>query len=784
MAELVEINTPDFEMNIWCKSVEKSRVRLSKTMAGRGLPLPVSTLHFSPNICIEGDPVAVAQYDCRQPVFFENKLYDIEFIFVDAVQQGFSGHVPRVLHPLQAVEDSFRYSPKTGSLRATINTANDIGWFRFAVEYSVNGKVKKQAIAFEVLPTKMDLATDLDRINRSLDETYPLWRFSLAEKTQQGHRAVKQPRQEFLLLWFAQFEALWQDFEHGLRHITHAPHSRLVEVSKTVKIHQLKGRLGPRLEREVKEAINSRTLEKRFKLNKKQLTIDTVENRFIKHVVHRCMDKLQLVTEKAQALSVGSNRSFNTGETTKAQRLSGSFFSELEGRRQSLLKTSRHSMFAEVGDFSGLARESLVLQQKPGYSKVYRAWQQLRWYLDVLGDDASLSVRNIAELYEVWCFLQLRNILLTLGFTQKTVTKRRLRDNGLSVDMDDGLRGSFDFERQDGIKVKLVHEPIFHKGTGPIRTWRTTQKPDIVLTAVFADGCEHMWVFDAKYRIEADKADESDLVPDDAINQMHRYRDALIHLDTTAALQPAKSRPVSGAYVLYPGFYDQLQENNPYAEAIAEIGIGAFSLLPTVKNEGSHWLQQFLSEKLGGQGMKYPRGHTDSHFVEEPARIPYRGTVVSLYQDLTIVFSGGVPRRNSQYLKRQREGELEYYHTRLIATDRQHIERHVVSEVRYLAVATPSDDDPSVQVLSHVYPVLKVELRKRSSLLEAVTGTRGFTNSNEQYWLFTLGRAIERPVTLHRPTPKHFEVLLTDLDKLRSVSEWGSLPQRYPVLTR
>jgi len=783
MAELVEINTPDFEMNIWCKSVEKSRARLSKTMASRGLALPLSTLHFSPNIYIADDPVAVAQYDCRQPIFFENKLYDIEFIFVGAVQQGFSGHTPRVLHPLQAVEDSFRYSPKTGSLRATINTANDIGWFRFSVEYSVNGKVKKQNIAFEVLPTKMDMATDIDRINRSLDETYPLWRFSLAEKTQQGHRAVKQPRQEFLLLWFAQFEALWQNFEQGLRHITHAPHSRLVEIVKTVKIHQLKGRLGPRLEREVKDAINSHTLDKRFKLNKKQLTIDTVENRFIKHVVHRCMDKLQLITDKAQALSVGSSRQSNAGENTKTQRLSDNFFSELAGRRQSLLKTSRNCMFAEVGEFSGLARESLVLQQKAGYSKVYRAWQQLRWYLDVLGDDANLSVRNIAELYEVWCFLQLRNILLALGFSERSEKKRRLRDDGLSVDMDDGLRGSFDFERQDGIKLKLVHEPRFHKGTGPIRTWRTTQKPDIVLTAVFADGREHMWVFDAKYRIDADAADESDLVPDDAINQMHRYRDALIHLDTNAALQPAKSRPVAGAYVLYPGFYDQLKENNPYAEAISEIGIGAFSLLPMVNDEGSHWLQQFLSEKLGGPTKKYPHGHTDSHFVEEPARIPYRGTVVSLYQDLTIVFSGGVPRRNSQYLESQREGELEYYHTRLIATERQHIERHVVGEVRYLAVATPSDDDPTVQVLNYVYPVLKVELRKRSSLHEAVTGTGGFTNPDEEYWLFTLGQSIARSASLQCETPKHFEVLLTDLGELRSVSAWGSLPRRYPLLT-
>jgi hypothetical protein len=773
MPELFVIKTPDFEMNAWCKNVDKSRSQLSKTMAGRGLEQPVTTVFFSPAVYMDASEVPLGRYSCQQAVFFENKLYDIEFIFDDEVQHGFGDHVPAVLHPLQAVEDSFRYRPKTGSLRATINTGNDIGWFRFDIEYSLNGKLKKQNIAFEVMPTKMDMATDLEQINSALDATYPLWRFSLAEKTQHGHSAVRQPRKEFLLLWLAQFKSLWSHFEHGLRHITHAPHSRLIEVNKTLKIHQLEGQLGPRLERDVKEAINSRSLDKRFKVKKKKLTIDTVENRFIKHVIHRCMDKLQLISDKAKTLD---------GETA-GQRLSGSFYSGLSDRRHALLKTSRHSMFLEVGDFSGLARESLVLQQKPGYAKVYRAWQQLRWYLDVLGDDASLSVRNIAELYEVWCFLQIHDILLKLGFKQVANNKRRLVDNGLRVDMDDGLAGSFDFSREDGIKLKLTHEPRFHEGTDPIRTWRTTQKPDIVLSAVFTDGREHMWVFDAKYRIEADDRGDSDLVPDDAINQMHRYRDALIHLDTSAAIKAGKSRPVFGAYVLYPGFYDQLQKNNPYQEAIEEVGIGAFSLLPSENNDGSHWLHQFLESKLGEPEEASPRSQTDNHFIEEPARIPYRGTGVSLYKDLTIVFSGHVPRRTEHYLQYQRDGKLEYYHTRLIATDRQQIERHVINEVRYLSVATPDGDNNEMQSLRHVYPVSKVELIKRSKLTEEKTGTSGMTNPNEHYWLFTLGKSIDLSGPLQKPTPVHFEVLLTDLDKLRTERDWSSLPQRYPLLT-
>ena len=63
-----------------------------------------------------------------------------------------------------------------------------------------------------------------------------------------------------------------------------------------------------------------------------------------------------------------------------------------------------------------------------------------------------------------------------------------------------------------------------------------------------------------------------DHVPDDAINQLHRYRDALIHL-SAQGVEHHKSRPVFGAFALYPGYFDQSQEPFPYAHAIQEIGI-------------------------------------------------------------------------------------------------------------------------------------------------------------------------------------------------------------------
>lgn len=773
MPDLISLETSDFEMTIWCKNIVNSQYQLSRTMGSRGRKALSSALIFSPPVLLSGTSATQKSVEFDSPVFFENKSYELEFVFNPLLHAQFYKAEPRVIHRLQSIEDSFRYNPKTGSLRATLNTANDIGWFNIELEYLFDSVIKRQIVAFEVVPVKMDMQADLQLINKDIDAQYPLWRFSLAEKTVQNLQTKRKPHPQFLLLWLAQFENLWADLEKGLKHIVNAPHSRLLGFSSSVRLDRLKGRLSPRLEHKVKEALATGGADKRFIINKKKLSVDTPENRFIKFVINSSLDKLQ----KIRKLAKGSD------DDQASQRLSKSFFIQIKSWQSSLSSYKNHRLFNEVGRFNGLARESLVLQQQSGYAKVYKAWQQLKWYLDFLGDDSSLSVRNVAELYEVWCFLQVRNVLVGLGFEEIAHNKTVLVNKGLDVSMKDGLAGSFKFQRDDGVKIRLSHEPIFREGTKPIRTWMTTQKPDIVLTASFPQGEEFYWLFDAKYRID-NKDELQDLVPEDAINQMHRYRDSLIHQHDFGSHLPEKSRPVFGAYVLYPGFYDQSKTINPYGQAIEEIGIGAFSLLPSADGSGSHWLSLFLEEKLGVTNGCKNDVRVESYFIEEPARISYKGTAVSHYDDLAIVFSGQVKGRSSAYLQRQQQGKLNWYHTKLIATDRQNIERHIIKEVRYLSIAVDDVSGTGGQIVEMVYPVINVKFVKRSELTEQQTGVSTFSNPEDNYWLFELGSAIRIPTPKTKSYPQHFEVLLTSFDALNKSYLWSDLPERYTVLTR
>ncbi len=59
------------------------------------------------------------------------------------------------------------------------------------------------------------------------------------------------------------------------------------------------------------------------------------------------------------------------------------------------------------------------------------------------------------------------------------------------------------------------------------------------------------YLFDAKYRIDG-KVNGVDSPPDDSINQMHRYRDAIYYKDNNEG-DAALKKEVIGGYILFPG---------------------------------------------------------------------------------------------------------------------------------------------------------------------------------------------------------------------------------------
>jgi len=807
MQEILKLKTQDWELVVWSKPVANKQARLAQTLANRNKTLPLSEVRFSEPVSLfaENTPVIEGEFPfwrrfgnqtCTvltlpKPLFFENTTYEFEFIFGEGVEvSGEVENQPKVCHKLNKINDLFRFSNRgLPILQGSVGFKNDIGWFKLPLSYWVGNKQKNISISIEVLPTKVDMNADLDAIYQVLDKQYPLWRFALAESTEQSVDRTREKHQPFELLWVAEFESLHHAIEKGIKQILNAPHSRLLPETKHLKADRLKGRLSPRLAEKVRQDLALGQTSKRYAVTQKKLSVDTPENRFIQFVLNTLQKRLKDFSKKARA--------FN--EQPEQQRLSESFFEEIQSWVQPLERFQNHSLFKELSDFKGLNGESLVLQQKTGYSVVYKAWQQLKWYLGVLGNQATVSMKTIEELYEIWCFLEVKRLLIEeLGFEVQANEKALLKKKDLTFDIKNGNYGSFKMSRPDGIVIDLKHEPLFKNQTlnEGIRVWTASQKPDILLEVTFANGEQFVWLFDAKYRIKPPKyvkkdgQNESiDWVPDDALNQMHRYRDALFYQEKQGNTE--QTRPVFGAYALYPGYFEQKQDSvsNPYQEAINQIDIGAFPLLPSQKGiNGSAWLLDFLKDKLGAKQDAYSIALSDHLYLQDSARIPYRGLSVSKENALTMTIALGKPAgRDSNYLKRFEEGLAQWYHVPVkTIKDFQNkinaeIEHTIMHELQYVAIATPSFG-PASQSIEWVWPVKSVGIQKRRELTIEQTG-RVATN-NKEYWLLELGTPFKlRDMVVNVPSNKFMEsIKLTNLISLTETRDFKTLKTVYSSL--
>ncbi|KFI09594.1 hypothetical protein IX95_22815 [Vibrio sp. B183] len=859
MPELIRLQTPDFEFSVWANDISQRLSVHQNTIAHRASAnhaQPSYELRFAPAAQLsnaiepqglvadglgksaldesdlaENDLVANglakhAELTLNYPLFFENTQYQFEWVFFSEVTNA------RLTHRSQSVNEAFRFAPEVKTARGvvparltgTINTGNDVGWLRLPLTFEHNGNTQTQHIAFEVLPTKMALHQDLPAMYQAIDKVYPLWRFSLVEKTEQD-AATSQQRGHFPLMWLANFAALRERFEQGLKVICAAPHSRLQPTVANIKAAKLKGRLSHKLAEQVKQDFANGQYDKRYAVEKKQLSVDTPENRFIKMAVRKSKRQLAEFEQKLR----------QSNQAPERQRLSDSFLNELHSWQQPLQKVLGQSFLKEVGTYTGLNRESLVLQQKTGYSAVYRIWQELKFYLDVFGNQSSISMKSVAEIYEVWCFLCLKQILeQDLGFELVENSATNLAQNDFfEYQLKDGFAGAFRFKRSDGVTARLAHEPKFTKKGKSIRSYLVNQEPDIVLEVTLPKSAhltkpdsseekQFIWLFDAKYRIKTEKnrfddsnedIESTDYVPDDAINQMHRYRDALIRLSEphdskspssgNAGQSPKKSRPVFGAFALYPGFFDQATKTNPYAAAIEEVGIGAFALLPSQnrpsQNElpiqtkssysGHQWLLEFLQAQIGtapnaqtglGNEVIYPvAGMAERLYVQDAARIPYYGMRQVLYPDLTMTVAlGGQRGRDNGYFEKFEQGTALWYHLPQ-STFLQKFKQHIAEEVRYLALASTSDNQSSTKQIDKLWPVKRVTVLPRYAITEEQSGKK--SGSADLYYLFELGKplSLQTPVTNVPHRPMKNSMKLTTLTRLESVTKFTEVEKVY-----
>lgn len=344
------------------------------------------------------------------------------------------------------------------------------------------------------------------------------------------------------------------------------------------------------------------SLPTRIETTRKIDTVDTPENRFIKHA---------LQTYLKFCSSIGSN----IKEETRLYR-------EVKSIIDSLENNLNHSFFQEISQPQTLKLNSPVLQRKEGYREILKSWLMFDLAAKLVwngGEDVyKANKRDVATLYEYWLFFTLLEMLGEIFEISSKATSELIQktQDGLGLQLKQGKHTALQGVYRAGsrnLNIKFSFNRTFNgRNKYPQSgSWTKSMRPDYTLSiwpekisesqAEKEELIVHLH-FDAKYKIEKlieiidqqksknedegeslnfEKKEESKGKYKNAdLLKMHAYKDAI--------------RRTGGAYILYPG-EEKLTEKG-FHELIP--GLGAFPVRPNKTDNGTVDLKAFIMDVL------------------------------------------------------------------------------------------------------------------------------------------------------------------------------------------
>ncbi|MGF7186519.1 hypothetical protein GGQ84_002636 [Desulfitispora alkaliphila] len=515
------------------------------------------------------------------PCFFEQTSYEIIIERSEKSSKNLAFY-----HENSNLRDAVTPTGKQGRvLSGMINFTDEVGFTRFEIMGDGNSLL---TVELEIFPSKLDYQKDfwqlLSQVN---DEVYNL-AFDFLKKTYFSaalKSEVKPTQTEFFLI----ISQIYDNFFKALKRITRQPHYKIDVSERIVKPEKVKKVNGKTVQwlaqrRHLFQQSPKGNVPRKVLDRNKQLTYDTFENRFLKWIILQIIKRLK--NFKANYL-----RSSN-------KVVDNQVCNNIDLMLRELKQYCHNSFLREVGVLPKLESSSLVMQMAPGYRDVFKYYLMLLKGLNIKSDLFKLSIKGLAELYEYWCFLKL-NVLLRNKYNLISNDMVKVDRSGITVNLIKGKKSELTYQNPVNKEVfKIAYNPSF------INLPTITQKPDNMLTLEKkGSSLSYRYVFDAKYRIAADpryleryhKAGP----PEDTINAMHRYRDALV---SRAKMNQSFERSVFGAFILFP-HNDELtyagRNNNlphKFYESIKKISIGAIPFLPSQTILMEEFLEELITE--------------------------------------------------------------------------------------------------------------------------------------------------------------------------------------------
>jgi len=528
-----------------------------------------------------------------EPLLFEETNYEFHI----ELNPGIKGR-PSVHHVEESIRNAFRpwrpdssYSELTGN----VNFKSNVGFSKFDF-FVDDDEATKLTVVLEVFPSKVDYKTDYQNLLTEVRSiTYNLV-FDFLKKTYLsydfGDGLDDSPTEFFSLL-----EYVFADVLTSIDRIIYQPYHQLVQEHVVLPKHKLKRTDAQTIKWLIKhnDKLKRREDKSGYRVEialgvKKYISYDNKENRFVKYILLSLKRLMHDFYNQYSSKYVDDKGKDITNPYVKAT---------LDKYEQSLDSRLRNSFLAELEPEATSTNMSLVFAMAPGYTSLLKDYLLLLRGLNINIGLVDISLKNLWQIYEYWCFIKL-NYILKDEFGYKLVDQDfiNIDRSGVYVKMVQGNgegKSAVAYKKGQNTVVLTYNDSSVEEETdytdnedvigedadGRLVSVTTTQRPDNVFkltkTTVDAETGEkniERYIFDAKYRVYSKNSKSAGPVPD-TINTMHRYKDAIVTFDNGKYV-----RQIKGAYVLFPMRNEAEYLNHKFLKSINIVDVGGLPFLP------------------------------------------------------------------------------------------------------------------------------------------------------------------------------------------------------------
>ncbi len=518
------------------------------------------------------DGVRRLERSLKAPLLWETRTLEVVWEH-DAAGPALSLH-----HPDPGLRDALRDASGRGRVLAgSLDLESRVGFLDLEFR---RGGLPIVRLRLEVFPSKLSFRRDFEQMLLELGSHRVPHLLRLLPPTSVGRRLERRGSLT-IAERYQLFDAFFEPIEKALRQIARQPHTGLARVALPRPVDRLRRPDGATRRAAQRSGgpqvrVGIRALPASLPDGHQASTFNTPANRFVARALRSLSGLLAVVRAHRGGLW--------DDPVLRAS---------VEARQSSLRRWLGQDFLRDVPDRA--EAPDLVVQRAPGYRDVLKWYRRTLLAFSMLAGDVRMGLKDLWYLYQLWCAVRVeQEATRLLGEGEGTLVplSSQRPELGGRVVFGDGTVLTAQ-HRSDASFAGAVHQPdllLELRRPAPRRSGETA----------------FQLVLDAKYRLS--RSDGKLGPPQDALNAIHRYRDAVLVEGETRV-----ERTVYGGVILFPHPDEDayVQSTRSAWHDFERMGVGAVPLVPGV-GQGKRlreWLAGLLlasNVRLHRLGPPYP----------------------------------------------------------------------------------------------------------------------------------------------------------------------------------